>query len=442
MSTMLALHRSPSPPSSLRVLALAGVVALGCLSAGCNDDKKAAGLGGAGGGGGAGMAATASGMAILNSDYQTTSVSLYAPASGQLVDACVTSGVTSATLTQPLSDDVMLPTQAQVGGKLVLLDNAASVLTFVDPASCAVTAQLSVTTGGFNSFPHDIVTLSSTKAYVTRYQTNAMPTADPADFDEGDDLLIVDPALLTVTGRFALTAYATPGPGGAPTQARPDRALLAGGLVYVTLNSIDANFTATGAGRVAIVDPTADMVTGVIDLPNQKDCSGMTYVAATKKLYVACGGAFTDAAQAAESALVEIDLSGAAPVVGRSFQAAALGTGTESLNFFYAAVSGDTAFVGTLGLFADEKSGFAGTPDAFYAVSLTTGVPVKLATGEAGTLGSAVVNEAAKRLFLPDASATAPLVHIFDVSGAVPVALPGFEPNPSTHLPPRSIAGL
>jgi hypothetical protein len=336
----------------------------------------------------------------------------------------------------------MLPSQPQLGGKLVVLDDTSSVLTFVDPATCAVAAQLSVTTGGFNANPHDIVTLSSTKAYVTRYETNMAPSPDPADFDEGDDLLIVDPTLLQVTGRIALTPYATPGPGGAATQARPDRAVLANGFVYVTLNSMDAHFAATGAGRVAIVDPTTDTVTGVIDLPAQKDCSGLGYVAATKKLYVACGGSYGDANQVAESALVEIDLSGPAPVIGRAVQAANLGTGTDTLNFFYAAIAGDTAFVGTLGAYPVASAGIPGSPDAFYAVSLTTGAAVKLASGGNGTLGAAVVDAATGRVFLPDASGTAPLVHVFDTTGAAPVELPGFEPNPSTHLPPRSIAGL
>ncbi|HEX4509780.1 MAG TPA: hypothetical protein VH328_06870, partial [Burkholderiaceae bacterium] len=116
--------------------------------------------------------------------------------------------------------------------------------------------------------------------------------------------------------------------------------------------------------------------------------------------------------------------------------------GTDPLNFFFAAVSGDTAFVGTMGAYPDAKSGFAGTPDAFYAVSLTTGVALKLGSGDAGNFGSAIVDQATLRLFLPDASATAPLIHVFDLSGAAPVELVGFEPNPSTHLPPRTIAGL
>lgn len=425
--------------ASFRVCVLAAAVTGGFLTAGCDDSKSTPMSGGVGGAGGT----AAPSLAILSNDYSaTTSVSVYTPSTGALRDACVTSGTTSATLTLPLSGNTTLPSQAQQGGNLVVLDGATSVLTFVNPVTCGVAGQLSVATAGFKANPHDIVTLSSTKAYVTRYETNAAPTPDPADFDEGDDLLIVDPTLLTITGRIPLTPYATPGDGGTPTQARPDRAVLANGLVYVTLNSIDAGFAATGAGRVAIVDPTTDTVTGTIDLPAQKDCSGLTYVAATKKLYVACGGAFSDANRIAESALVEVDLSGPTPVLGRAVQAAALGAGTDTLNFFYAAVLGDTAFVGTLGQYPALDGSAPGTLDALYAVSLVTGAATMMARDAAGNLGAAVADPTTKRVFLPDGDAQAPLVHVFDVSGAAPVEVPGFEPNPSTFLPPRSIAGL
>ena len=435
MSMFLERRRALS--SSFRALLVAGAVTAGCLVAGCDDGKSAPGLGGAGGG-----AAPAPGLAILSSDYKVSSVSVYTPRSGALVDGCVTSGVTSATLTQPLSGSATLPSQAQAGGKLVVLDGTTSVLTFVDPATCSTTGQLSVATAGFKANPHDIVTLSSTKAYVTRYETNAAPTPVADDLDEGDDLLIVDPTLLMITGRIPLLPYATSGEDGTPTQARPDRAVLANGLVYVTLNSIDADFATTGAGRVVIVDPTTDAVVNVIDLPGVKDCSGLTYVAETKTLYVACGGAFSDAGQVAESALIEVVLSGPAPVIGRALHAAAIGAGTDTLNLFYAAVLGDTAFVGTLGQYPAVDGSSPGTPDGFYAVSLATGVATPLASGAAGDLGAAVVDPATKRVFLPDAASQAPRVHVFDASGVTPVEVTGFEPNPSTHLPPRGISGL
>ena len=425
-------------------LSLAGLVAAG-LTAGCAGGMKTSGAGGAGGLGGAGGVpdVASPGLAIIDSDYKTTSVSLYDPATGKLADGCISSATASAVVTQPLSFDVVLPSQPQTGGKLVLIDRTTSVLTFVDPATCTPTAQLSVGTG-FSANPHDIVTLSSTKAYVSRYELNGAPTAITTDYDEGDDLLIIDPTLLAVTGRISLSAYATLGPNGEPTQARPDRMVLAGGLVYVTLNSIDKNFAVNGPGRVVIIDPTTDHVVNMIDLPYQKDCSGMTYVAATLKLYVACGGAFGDPMQVAQSALVEFILSGPTPLAGVGVQAATLGPealnpSPDPINPFYAAIAGSTVFVSTLGQYPD-MNGVGGTSDAFYAVSLVNGQMTTLATGAAGDLGAAVVDAATNRAFLPDANFKAPLMHIYDASTVPPTELTGFEPNPSTHLPPRSVA--
>src|SRR4051794_25542266 len=87
------------PCSRLPALLLAGAVTVAGLAVGCDDGKSAGGMGGAGGG----AAALAPALAILGSNYTTTtSVSLYTPRSGALVDGCAKSGVSSATLTQPL----------------------------------------------------------------------------------------------------------------------------------------------------------------------------------------------------------------------------------------------------------------------------------------------------------------------------------------------------
>jgi len=313
---MSIVARSPNvrPPSrSLpRGAALALLVALGGGSGACDDTSV----------GTFGIASPA--LAVVSSDYTTASVSLFNPATGRHVDSCVTS---RSTLKQALSGDVSLPSQAQAGGELTLIDSGSSVLTFITPSTCAARGQLSVSTGGFKAYPHDVVTVAPNKAYVTRNGKNPAATADPSDFDEGDDLLIVDPKQLTVIGRIPLGDYATPGPApaSAPTLARPDHAILAGGLVYVSLNSISEDFATVGTGRVVVVDPASDAVVGTIDLPTVRNCSGLTYAAATNRLYVACGGAFGDpVAQVAESALVELDVSGVTAVPGRSLPASAL----------------------------------------------------------------------------------------------------------------------
>jgi hypothetical protein len=366
-------------------------------------------------------------LAILNTDYATSTVSLYDRKAGRLVDDCVAA--------KDLSKDAALPTGTQ-GGELVVIDREHAVIDFVNPTDCSMRTQLSVSTGGFKGNPHDVVHVSATKAYVLRYEKNAAPTAAAGDFDEGDDLLIIDPSKPAVTGRIDLSTHAT-SVAGVTLQARPDQALLANGLVYVTLDSIDVNFSAAGPGRVAIVDPATDAVTGDIDLPDQTGCSGLTYVEATKSLYVSCGGEFTDLDQAAKSALVEIDLSGAKPVIGKIISAKTLGT--QPFTYSPAVVLGGLAYVGTAGAL-DAKTGAQTAPDSLFTVDLATATPTKVIDGGAYSLGRFAVDPTAMTLFLPDGDPATPHIQLYSVSSGAPVAGTMFEANPAEHLPPREVA--
>ncbi len=434
----------PAPGAWLLCAALA-------LSGGCGNEKPAAGGAnrdgvvpdGAAADGGTDAGASVAlptALAILASDYKVTTVSLYDPVSGQLTEGCVHTGASGASLAQPLSGDVALPSQPQQGGELRLIDRKNSVVTFVDPTSCVPRAQLSVSTGGFKANPRDIISVSAHKAYVTRYESNPTPTDDPSDFDEGNDLLVIDPLVVgsaqaAILGRLPLVDYAT-SVDGVTILARPDRGIFANGKVYVTLGNLSVKFV-PGPGRVVVIDPATDAVTDVVDLPNWKECSGIEYVAATNRIYVSCWGSPNDADQAATSALVEIDVSGERAAIGRVVPASKIGN--LPINFSYAAVIGETAFVGTFGV-SDFKTGAVITPDAFQAVSLATVTATKLLDGGAYNFGRAAVDPVGMKVFLPDGDAVAPRVHVFDASGAVPVASGMFEPDTAGHLAPREIA--
>jgi hypothetical protein len=406
-----------TPRSRLHLTSLAFTALVAAAAAGgCDNNVNP---------GGGGMATP--GVALLNSDYKSSTVSLYDPTTHALVDDCVHASTLSA--------DTAMPTGFQ-HGELVIIDRADAVIDFVNPAVCAVRAQLSVSTGGFKLNPHDVVNVSSTKAYVTRYDKNATPTADPSDFDEGDDLLIIDPSVPMVTGRIDMSSHATT-VAGATIQARPDRALLANGLVYVTLNNLSSDFKADAPGRVAIVDPASDAVTGVVDLPGQTGCSGLAYDDATMKLYVSCGGESLDADQTATSALVELDVSGAAPVVGKIVTGKSLGT--QPVSYTAVALLSANAYVGTAGAL-DFTTNEMTAPDTLYSVALATGAATKVVDGGAFNLGRPAIDAGSKTLLLPDGDSTKPLVRVFDLSGSVAVAGTSFEPNPTDHLPPREAA--
>ena len=403
-------------PSRLTTLALLAAPFIAVLPA-CDGSSSS--------GTGSGLTAT-SALAILSSDYKSSSLALYDPASKKLVDDCVTPAT--------LSKDTALTTGPQ-GGEVIVLDRERSLVDFVIPSICRLRAQLSVSTGGFKSNPHDVVHVSSSKAYVVRYEKNAAPTPAPDDFDDGDDLLIIDPSVPMVTGRIDMSSHAST-VAGAALQARPDHAVLLGGLVYVTLNNLAADFSAAGPGRVVVVDPATDSVTDTIDLPDQTGCSGIVADEAAMKLYVSCGGEFSDVDQTAASALVEIDVSGAKPALGKIVTGKSLGA--QPVSYLPAALFGGNAFAATAGAL-DFNTGAQTAPDTLYSIALDTGAGTKIVDGGAFNLGRPAVDPTSKTLFLPDGDPVTPRVRVFDVSG-VAAPLTPFEPNPTEHLPPREVA--
>jgi hypothetical protein len=374
------------------------------------------------------------GLAVLDTafDYSETGVSLIDPASGGLShDDCLHSMAGAASLT--ISTDVTLPSQPQLGNRLWLIDRGNVALTRVDPAACAIERQFSVAGGSTVMLnPHDLVVLSDSKAYVTRYEKDLAATSA---LGTGDDLLIINPTSGALLGRVDLAPYAAP-VAGATIQARPDRALLIGGKVYVSLGSQDNLFTAAGEGRVLAIDPAADQVTGTIALGGLDNCSGMDYLAATRTLVVACGGAFSDADQAAMSGLALVDLSVDPPAVTRVPASAFNG---QPLNFGWVAALAPTRLtVGTFGVLADATHGIAGVPDTVFAFDPSSGNATSMVTADAFNLGAAVGGGG--RLWVPDATMDTPRVHVFDVPATgAPAESASFAPDPSIGLLPRQI---
>jgi len=377
------------------------------------------------------------GLVVLSSDYISSSVSLVDPRARTLVhDRCVDSNTVAPVLSLALSGDVMLASQPQVGGDVVLIDNGNTALTWVDPQTCAIRSQLSV--GAFKALPHDVISVSASKAYVVRFGTNAAPTDDP--LSRGEDLLIINPRAdggPSITGRIDLAPYAAP-VAGAVIQARPDRGLLVGTRAYVTLASQSADYASTGEGRIVVIDTVTDTVLGVISLPSLAGCARLDYFPAGNTLYAACGGSSSAADQSATSGVALIDLNLDPPVISKLVPASALGG--KPLNFSWVApVTGDLLFAAAFGAI-DFTSNAQLAPDVVSAVVPSTATASKLVEGGAYDLGRAALLASPGTLFLPDANKTKPVLHLFDVSAAGAVPSGDLDANPSVHLPPREIA--
>jgi hypothetical protein len=381
------------------------------------------------------IAVPPAGFAVVNSDFVSTSVSLLDQATGQVTNGdCIDSGTRAPGATLALSGDVVLPSQAQPGNRVVTIDRGNAALTWIDPATCTPERQLDVSTG-FDANPHDVIGVSSTKAYVPRYKHNPAPTADPADFDDGEDLLIIDPSIPAITGRIDLSSYAVQIPG-TLIQARPDRGLLVGTTLYVVLQNLDADFTAASQGRIVAVDTTTDRVTRTIDVTGLKNCSRLSYVEATQVLVVACSGAFSDADQVAGSGAVSFDLSGASPVEIDRQTAAPLG-GRAIGTYVGDANDGALGFAVTFGDFAP-----ATLTDQFWAVDTASHTATKLAdASDSFTFGGVLVDPDHDRVYLTDANAATPRVQIYHYATTTPPVLESsVDTNPSLGLPPREIA--
>lgn len=392
-------------------------IAVAAVVSGCGDDP---------GQNGAVTTPPASGGAILNSDFLSTSLSLVDKNGGLVTADCVHSS-TTGTGSTTISGDVVLPSQPQRGGQIVLIDRGNTALTFVTP-SCTVDRQFSVKGGFEMANPHDVVIIDDHKAYVTRYAKNAAP-ADP--MASGDDLLIVDPHDGTVGGRVAFAESES-----ADFPASPDRAILAAGKVVVTLNRWNASTYGYGEAHVAVVDPSTDQVVRSITLFGLKNCEGLDYDDTTKTVLVACGGSFGSTTQAAESGVAVIDMSTSQAEIMRVIPASTFPT--PPVTFLWAialpsASSPNRAFTATLGSLSPD------VPDNLYAFDLVTGSPTSFGTAAPFNLGRPAGGNG--RLLVPDGDMAMPRIHVYDVSGAgAPTEGTAFMADTVNGLPPREIA--
>jgi hypothetical protein len=376
------------------------------------------------------------GLVVVNNDpnFATTSISLLDRSTGQVTRGdCIDSGAHPPGVTLALSGDVGVPSWPQPGHPVLLIDRKNSVLTWLDPATCAPTHQLDVSTG-FAANPHDVVGVSPTKAYVTRYDFNRTPTPDPNDRDDGDDILIIDPSVPAITGRIDLSSYVIPVTG-AVMKARPDRARLIGSTLFVALNEVNDDFEhALAHGRVIAIDTATDHVIATIDIPELADCADLSYVEASKTLVVLCTGDYLAADPTQTSGVAYIDVSASPPVEVRHQMTAAFGGRTLGA---YSGIANN----GALG-FGVTPGEFGGTPhDRLWSLNVASGqaTPVTDAM-DSFVYGTVLVDPGHQRLYLTDAFGNAPRVQIYDYSSGTAMHQTSVTADAEHGLLPRAIA--
>jgi hypothetical protein len=262
--------------------------------------------------------------------------------------------------------------------------------------------------------PQDVIPVSAHKAYVTRYAAAA------------SDLAIIDPTAAAITGHVDLKpSTPTNTPAVVPN---PSRGLLTGGKVFVVLTALTEDSKAGAPGRVVIVDPSTDAVTGTIDLPF-KNCASITAVDGA--LVIACGGVYGDANQLKDSGVVWIDPS-TMPATQKTVPATAFGRALSP--FDVAASSSSLAFAITGGDVSNIPA------DQLWAFDFAGGTPRKIFDAKMSfTLSGLVVDGAHKKLFVAEGNAMMPALQVLDLTNpAAPV--PSSLRTNAAGLPPRYVS--
>ncbi len=365
-------------------------------------------------------------LAVVNSDYSSTAVSLLT-GDGQLcAPDVITSGSRPPALVTALSGDVVLPFEPSPDGQLYLIDRFPNgVITTVDPLTDAITSQTRASVG-FAGNPQDIAfTPTPLVSRLRRSETGEL----------GSDLIA-----LATGDTIDLTDYVD-----YRTQPMPTRFARAVGLLWVGLTNLSADFRFAGPGRVIGLDPTTLEVKRVLELPYFHNCGNIASSGVADGLWVVCSGLFPGS-----TAGPQLDYSGIAYYDGVAevgvdlatipdwYTLAAQMTDPRPLGFTVAPLGPKHVLVVALGDLA------TGRPDQLLLVerldSRDANVTVIAESDKAFELGAVVTRPIEGIVLVADGSATHPRIRRFEWT-------PGFvlrEIEPiiasKTGLPPRHIA--
>ncbi len=294
------------------------------------------------------------GIAVLNTDYQSTSVSLLDRSGEVLSPSFISSASASTGLSVPLGGDVVLPTETASEGELVLIDRSpVGVLTWVDFRT-ARARQLSVSSDS-PANPHDYATIGPAEAWVTRFAPNA------------SDLLLVDPRGPAIAGELALA----PAMAGTPSEyfASPDHAVLVGRDLYVLLEGYRADYTVSVESRVARIDTSTRELVSVQVLAGMHGCGGFALSPDRSELAVFCSGEFRGTSNPALDSSGVVVLS--VPDLGETHRFSAVALGGEPVSFSGSFVDDERLLLVTQGRFADRQQ--AAQADRLLELELATG---------------------------------------------------------------------
>lgn len=378
------------------------------------------------------------GLVVVESDYQSTNVALL-DYDGQVLSESLASSSTDASgFGVQLSGDVVTPSSLQNGPEIVLIDRKpVGVLRFIELLTARVTAELSVATG-FSSNPHDYLSLGPERAYVARYDTNSDPGRQ--SWDQGGDVLIVDPSVPAITGRIDLSAALD----GEPSRftPHPDRLLNVSGRVFVLLAAYADDYKGGTSSRVVELDPDTDSLLSTLVLDGLRGCDALAVSPDERELAVSCTGddLGNTPPNLDASGLALLDIEGA-PRLSKRFRAAELGNAPLGFGLDYAAPG--VLLLNTLGYF--DKSGALGAEDSLLRLDTASGQVEELlqSLGVPFTLGAVHCAASCGVCFAADAKRAGGSVLRFAVDSDGQLAAPiAIRAETRVGLPPRYLGAF
>ncbi len=225
---------------------------------------------------------------VLATEYETTSVSVVGW-DGKVKSARILDSDSKPPgLSVGLSGDVVAPTDRVSTGQILLVDRyPASVITIFDPATAQVVRQINVQTG-FASNPQDALFAHPRALYVARYERNKKAGEEP--FDEGGDVLVIDPGSGAITHRIDLQPAMA---GAAPDiEPHPARMLLRDGRVHLLLAAYSANYQKSDDARLVTIDPATHTISGHTVVIGSRGCAGLAATQDGARFAIACSGTF------------------------------------------------------------------------------------------------------------------------------------------------------
>jgi hypothetical protein len=377
------------------------------------------------------------GTVVLLTDYMSTQIAL-SKLDGTTESASFlsTASTMASSLAFALSGDVVLPNVTPASGRVVLLDRfGTNVVTWADPTTAKVLAQLPVGTG-FESNPQDYLEISPTSAYVSRWGVNAAPGKEP--FDSGNDVLVAT----TPLGKTppAITK-SIPMPVENTLPPRPSGMVRVEGTVLVVLQRTSQDFNTVGDS--AIVGIAKDAVAWEVHITGLKNCGRPALSPSGKTVAVGCEGQLDmngNVVDLSASAIALLDVSTLPPKVTKSFPIVdQLGSPTQN----QVAFASDNLLIGkTQTALGGSKNNQAFALDlgTGKATVLLTASPDSKGMGKGIVYGDVLCRPACgDRCLMADADIAK--LRRWKIGSNGLSALPDVTVETMTGLPPVSLAG-